>query len=427
MIGLFMPMLSVAQDASPAPELKDFKLDKPAQTNPGPVDPEPSTAKPAPEAVKLPANAPKPIVTEPKPQPAPNIEVPKKAATASDKPKSNRDDRATAPVNPPTERSREEATKEPQEAKPNPEAEPALPSADTIDEPITTDAPTIAKDSINADKPALALSSDPIVPGLIGAGIVGLLILLGWLWTRRNRPAEEITDLEIVAEPEVAQAIEVDRIEDNKEQNIRPLLQEPADNIPLNTINPEAPTIAAIPASGPVLPKALAKAPISFVDLAFTPDRVVISFNSMTLYGDLAIYNRGKSPAFDVQLHTALISANENQHDEINAFLANGHDTQAELLYDIEPGEKINLALSLVLPLVEVKRFALGSQMLAVPILLARLDYRTNKNKASLRTVETVSCLIGREASPPQPKMGPLRLDLGARSYTGLGQRSLGA
>jgi hypothetical protein len=33
--------------------------------------------------------------------------------------------------------------------------------------------------------------------------------------------------------------------------------------------------------------------------------------------------------------------------------------------------------------------------------------------------------MVGREANPPQPKMGPFRLDLGPRRFASLGQRPL--
>jgi hypothetical protein len=65
----------------------------------------------------------------------------------------------------------------------------------------------------------------------------------------------------------------------------------------------------------------------------------------------------------------------------------------------------------------------LGDQRLMVPIILATLQYRVDGQPNPLRA--EMAHMIGREANPPKPKMGPLRLDLGPRSFAPLGTRPL--
>jgi hypothetical protein len=52
--------------------------------------------------------------------------------------------------------------------------------------------------------------------------------------------------------------------------------------------------------------------------------------------------------------------------------------------------------------------------------MLANIEYEWGEGG---HDVAKLACLIGREANPPKPKMAPLRLDLGPRSFTPLGQR----
>jgi hypothetical protein len=53
--------------------------------------------------------------------------------------------------------------------------------------------------------------------------------------------------------------------------------------------------------------------------------------------------------------------------------------------------------------------------------MLANLSYEWEGGSDNV----TMAWMVGRETEPAQPKMGPLRLDLGPRSFAPLGQRPI--
>ena len=119
-------------------------------------------------------------------------------------------------------------------------------------------------------------------------------------------------------------------------------------------------------------------------------------------------------------LRSILISASETQNEVIAAFHGDKAVHFVEELGEAGPGERIAMDIELSIPLTELRSFALGDQRLLVPIFLADVEYTWGKKGGD---AARLCCMIGREATPPKPKLGPLRLDLGPRSYAPLGQR----
>ena len=121
-----------------------------------------------------------------------------------------------------------------------------------------------------------------------------------------------------------------------------------------------------------------------------------------------------------MQLRAGLISASANQAKVIADFHRNAASLQTEPLGETQAGDRFAMAIELSVPLTELHSFPLGDQQLLVPIVIASLSYTDGSARQERASV---ACMIGREATPPQLKMAPLRLDLGPRSFAPLGQR----
>ena len=208
-------------------------------------------------------------------------------------------------------------------------------------------------------------------------------------WLRRRRKgerADDIADIPLVIEPEQ-----------------------------IDIIDTPAPVLAA-PIPTPVIP---VKKPR--ITLDFIPEKATISFTTLTIKGQLRLINEGDAPAKNMELRAGLISASAQQEAAINAFNADTANIPAEAIGEAKPGERIGMAIEMSVPLTDMQSFPLGEKQLFVPIMVANLSYRCGGNGSN--DTAQIACMIGREANPPVARMGPLRLDLGPRSFTPLGQR----
>ncbi len=160
------------------------------------------------------------------------------------------------------------------------------------------------------------------------------------------------------------------------------------------------------------------------LDVSFVPGKATISLANLTISGQLRIINQGTIPVTAMKLRAVMISASEIQDDIITAFHRDKSLHFTEELGKADAAERIGMDLELSIPLTELRSYPLGDQRLFVPIVLANVEYDWGEASAEVGHDEArLACLIGREANPPKPKMAPLRLDLGPRSFTPLGQR----
>ena len=163
--------------------------------------------------------------------------------------------------------------------------------------------------------------------------------------------------------------------------------------------------------------------PVPALSMTFAPENAVVSFSSLTIKGQLHINNASEAAAEGLAISAVLISASSEQKTAIDHFFAGSGPIAVTPLGSIETGENMSLPLQLSVALNEMQTFSLQDKTLLAPILVAKL-VRSSPDGAAHEVARLV-CMIGRESSPPQPKMGPLRLDQGPRSFDRLGQRAL--
>jgi hypothetical protein len=174
-------------------------------------------------------------------------------------------------------------------------------------------------------------------------------------------------------------------------------------------------TPPAIERVGPKPPAAHASSQIT---MAFVPRNASVSVKSLMMKGELQITNKGSDSVDHLSLRAGLISASKQQQDAIDHFFAQPQAITSSPIVSVKPGDQIGLNLELSIALDEMQTFIVDGKSLLVPILVASLSDTRGE-------VARITCMVGREATPPQPKMGPLRLDQGPRSFDRLGQRAL--
>ncbi len=384
--ALFWATPQLAQDAvkNTPPELKDFRLDP--ETKPQEPKPEPPKAAPPELIVPTITPEPKPSVTA---EPKRETPIPQSAKRASPK--------AIVAA------SRSDTVNE-ISPKPN-EALGPVPSETTSGSQAKPESLGVTPQATSNAEPAAlpeAPNTLPAVPWLEIAFAALALVMagLGTIFIRRrqaksqgdNVSPQSLADVPAVPSEEAAE--------------------------PSYALLPTAQIEIKAKAQKP--PKPAAR---PMLDVRFIPEKATISFSSLTIKGELRIINQSNSPAKSMRLRAAIISASEMQNTIIAGFHNNPAQGTIEELGPAAGDERVAMQIELTIPLSELKTYPLGDQQLFVPIVLANVYYEWQGKAA--HDEARITCMVGREANPPQPKMGPFRLDRGPRSFASLGQRPI--
>ncbi|MEO5611410.1 MAG: hypothetical protein ABIT68_01410 [Sphingomicrobium sp.] len=223
---------------------------------------------------------------------------------------------------------------------------------------------------------------------LLGAG-AGFL-----LWRRRSPPryATAAGVSELVALPQMAPP--------------PPLQRAPVPSAP----PPAAPRTASGP-SGIVSSRMR-----PWLEIGFSPGRCVVEEQGATIQFDVEVYNSGSAPARDVLVEASMFNAGPEQDAEIGAFFAHPV-AQGERIPAIPPLARIALHSAVSLTLEQMRQYEVGGRRLFVPLIGFNALYRWSGGDGQTST----SYLVGRDTK--SEKMAPLRLDLGPRTFRGLGAR----
>lgn len=316
----------------------------------------------------------------PQPTPQPEIQPPPVAQTVDPQPE---------PAAPRARPSTASPTRSPDRSVPDEdrsatgEAEPT--AAELAVEPsIEIDAPPLQKTAPVAEAPASAAAPSAVAWWQIAAALLTALGLLGgWLFLRKRRKLDS-------AKPDLAIA------------------------------EPLAPQPLAVPAPQ-VAPPIVEYARRPRLSLEFVPDKATLGFSALTLKGQLRLVNDGDAPARDMQLRATMISASQRQQETIAAFHGGAIPITPNPLGEAKAGEQLALDIEMSVQVSELDSYMIGDKKIFVPVMLANLSYDWEGGSDNV----TMAWMVGRESAPQQPKMGPLRLDLGPRSFSPLGQRPI--
>ena len=153
-----------------------------------------------------------------------------------------------------------------------------------------------------------------------------------------------------------------------------------------------------------------------WLEIGFSPGRCVVEEQGTTIQFDVEVYNSGNAPARDVLVEASKFNAGPEQDAEIGAFFAHPV-AQGERIPAIPPLGRIAMQSAVSLTLEQMRQYEVGGRRLFVPLIGFNALYSWSGGDGQTSN----SYLVGRDTKAE--KMAPLRLDLGPRTFRGLGAR----
>jgi hypothetical protein len=154
------------------------------------------------------------------------------------------------------------------------------------------------------------------------------------------------------------------------------------------------------------------------LELGFHPLRCQVDDDQVAIEFELELFNAGAAPARAVLAEASLLNAGATQEHDLAVFFANPHGI-GERLDLIPPMKRVSFRSQVVAPRAAVQEYELAGRKSFVPVIAFNALYEWSGGKAQ----SSAAYLVGRDTQ--QDKLGPLRLDRGAREYHGLGARPL--
>lgn len=136
----------------------------------------------------------------------------------------------------------------------------------------------------------------------------------------------------------------------------------------------------------------------------------------------LGVTNMSDMSVSNIALHGAIVQARKGMPPTIDPMRGDSLLPHLQKIADIEPGSTQRCEGQIRLPLGQIEPIAMQGRMLFVPLVHIWIGY---DGPDGTRYAVTQSFVLGEESNPPGPRVGPLRLDLGPRRFTAIGQRPL--
>ena len=176
-------------------------------------------------------------------------------------------------------------------------------------------------------------------------------------------------------------------------------------------------------ASEPKAPSAPRPDPVPrpWLEVELVPERATADAEESVVEFELAVRNKGGSPARNVQLQAKLICSTPEQDKEITAFQRKRPGEHKTLdIPDIPAGEELRLKGRVDIKRDDIKALRVDQRLLFIPLVAVNAFYQWGTARVGQTSK---SFLVGREKTDDADKMAPFRLDLGPRVYRTVGQR----
>ena len=340
-----------------------------------------------------------------KTQPAEQAPAPAPAITPPPRAQRTPSETASAPTSQPVRRNSVERPVQPTPTRarqpngPPPVAAPLTVSTTALaPQPTQTPPATVAVPVGPAEAPERSLS---FLPWLLAALALGGGILFV-LWQRRPREA-------------FARASQFDLL-------VQPEPQPPPAPKPAPRVPPPPPAATPRPLAEAAKPKAPAGIVSSrlrpSLEIGVQPLRCVVDDSQVTIEFELDLFNAGSAPARAVLAEATLFNPGATQEQELSAFFSNPVGA-GNRLDAIPPLKRITLTSQVVAPRAAIQEYELAGRKSFVPVIAFNALYEWSGGKGQT----SAAYLVGRETAGD--KLGPVRLDQGAREVRKLGARAL--
>jgi hypothetical protein len=175
----------------------------------------------------------------------------------------------------------------------------------------------------------------------------------------------------------------------------------------------ETPRTPAAPRPDPV--------PRPWLDIALVPEKAHVDLDQSVIEFELTVRNTGGSIAKDVKLQARFFCSTDKQDQELAAyFKSKPGDYKTLSMPDIPPGGEIVMKASVDITRDRISALKIADKLLFVPVIGVNAFYAWGTSRSGQTSG---SFVIGRQPDNDNEKMGPFRLDLGARVYRTIGQR----
>ncbi|MGZ8348197.1 MAG: hypothetical protein ACXWUP_13905 [Allosphingosinicella sp.] len=154
------------------------------------------------------------------------------------------------------------------------------------------------------------------------------------------------------------------------------------------------------------------------IELELIPGRVEVdAAGGAAVTVEIVVINRGSAPARDVLVEAQLINAGPSVDSEVGQFFLKPPGS-GERVPLIKPMGSITVRMRLAVDAAQVAPLVVDGRKLLVPLVAINASYRWSGGKLT----DAASFLVGR-GEADAAKLAPFRLDLGARSWSGLAAR----
>ena len=189
--------------------------------------------------------------------------------------------------------------------------------------------------------------------------------------------------------------------------------------VPPGTQAPPRPQPAAAPpaaAPPPVAGGIVSTSLRPWLEVEFTPVRVILDENSAAVEFEMALFNSGSAPARAVRFEAAMFNANPQQDRQIGAFFGKPI-AASDPVPVVPPLQRVSVRSLARIPLAQLHQIVADGRPLLVPMLALNVRYAWSSGAGQ----SARSYLIGKTTGGD--KLAPFRLDLGPRMFRGLAAR----